>query len=65
METGKALRGANKKGSKTISHDNDRLQLFMPSAINSFHLALDELESDIVGRSIADSGGMLTRAGEG
>jgi hypothetical protein len=49
METGKALRAANKKGSKTISHDNDRLQLFMPSAINSFHLALDELESDIVG----------------
>ncbi|OBT90626.1 hypothetical protein VE02_00486 [Pseudogymnoascus sp. 03VT05] len=48
IETGKALRSANMKGAKTISHDNDRLQLYMPKAITSFHGALDELESDIV-----------------
>ncbi|KFY26615.1 hypothetical protein V493_03979 [Pseudogymnoascus sp. VKM F-4281 (FW-2241)] len=48
IETGKALRSANTKGAKTISHDNDRLQLYMPKAITSFHGALDELESDIV-----------------
>ncbi|KFY86817.1 hypothetical protein V500_07386 [Pseudogymnoascus sp. VKM F-4518 (FW-2643)] len=48
IETGKALRSANMKGAKTISHDNDRLQMYMPKAITSFHGALDELESDIV-----------------
>ncbi|OBT66737.1 hypothetical protein VE03_04089 [Pseudogymnoascus sp. 23342-1-I1] len=48
IETGKALRSANLKGAKTISHDNDRLQLYMPKAITNFHGALDELESDIV-----------------
>ncbi|KFY09720.1 hypothetical protein V492_05371 [Pseudogymnoascus sp. VKM F-4246] len=48
IETGKALRSANSKGAKTISHDNDRLQMYMPKAITSFHGALDELESDIV-----------------
>lgn len=48
IETGKALRSANMRGAKTISHDNDRLQMYMPKAITSFHSALDELESDIV-----------------
>ncbi|KAL5347802.1 hypothetical protein ACLOAV_007212 [Pseudogymnoascus australis] len=48
IETGKALRSANLKGAKTISHDNDRLQMYMPKAITNFHGALDELESDIV-----------------
>lgn len=40
------------KGAKTISHDNDRLQMYMPKAITSFHGALDELESDIVRLSV-------------
>ncbi|KFZ07258.1 hypothetical protein V501_06619 [Pseudogymnoascus sp. VKM F-4519 (FW-2642)] len=48
IETGKALRSANMKGAKTIAQDNDRLQMYMPKAITSFHGALDELESDIV-----------------
>ncbi|KFY47103.1 hypothetical protein V495_02096 [Pseudogymnoascus sp. VKM F-4514 (FW-929)] len=48
IETGKALRSANSRGAKSISHDNDRLQMYMPKAISTFHGALDELESDIV-----------------
>ncbi|KAI9743849.1 MAG: hypothetical protein M1818_002583 [Claussenomyces sp. TS43310] len=48
IETGKALRSANKKGYETIGHTNIRLQAFIPSAIDNFHMALDELEYDIV-----------------
>jgi len=48
LEIGKALRSANRKGVKIIGYDNERLQAFIPSAVEKFHLALDELESDIV-----------------
>jgi hypothetical protein len=48
IETGKALRAANQKGVKTIRYTHDRLQAFLPNAIDKFHLALDELETDIV-----------------
>jgi hypothetical protein len=48
IETGKALRAANQKGVKTIGYTHDRLQAFLPNAIDKFHLALDELETDIV-----------------
>lgn len=49
IETGKALRAANQKGAKTIGHTHAALQASIPATIESFHLALDELEIDIVG----------------
>jgi hypothetical protein len=48
IETGKALRAANYKGPKTIGHTHAELQASIPAAIETFHLALDELEIDIV-----------------
>lgn len=36
---------------KAIAHDNERLQAFIPGAIEKFHQALDELENEIVGCS--------------
>lgn len=48
IETGKALRAANQKGPKTIGHTHAGLQASIPATIESFHLALDELEIDIV-----------------
>jgi hypothetical protein len=48
IQTGKVLREANQKGPKTIGHTHAGLQASMPAAIESFHLALDELEIDIV-----------------
>lgn len=48
IETGKVLRSANKKGVKTIGYTNDRFQALFPNTLEKFHLALDELEYDIV-----------------
>ncbi len=48
IETGKALRAANQKGAKTIGHTHTGLQASIPATLESFHLALDELEIDIV-----------------
>jgi len=48
IQTGKVLREANQKGPKTIGYSHAGLQAALPAAIESFHLALDELEIDIV-----------------
>jgi hypothetical protein len=48
IQTGKVLREANQKGPKTIGHTHTGLQASLPATIGSFHLALDELEIDIV-----------------
>lgn len=43
---------ANKKGPRTLGYTNVRLQAVLPTAIDKFHLALDELEYDIVSCTI-------------
>ena len=48
METGKALRPSEKEGGSTLGHSNARLRATIPSAIDNFHIALDDLEADIV-----------------
>ncbi|KAL3423205.1 hypothetical protein PVAG01_04952 [Phlyctema vagabunda] len=48
IETGRALRPIDKDGSRTLAPTNARLQSTLPSAVENFHQALDELESDIV-----------------
>jgi hypothetical protein len=48
IETGKALRAADKDGGRTIAASSTRLRSTIPSAIENFHQALDELECDIV-----------------
>ncbi|KAE9370377.1 hypothetical protein N431DRAFT_343717 [Stipitochalara longipes BDJ] len=48
IETGKALRSSNKEGGKTLANAKSRLSSTIPSAIENFHLALDELECDIL-----------------
>ncbi|KAH8801688.1 hypothetical protein F5884DRAFT_862388 [Xylogone sp. PMI_703] len=48
IETGKALRASDKESGKTLSHANARLRSTIPSAIDNFHQALDEIEINIV-----------------
>ncbi|RFU24334.1 hypothetical protein B7463_g12004, partial [Scytalidium lignicola] len=48
IETGKALRASDKDSGKTLSQANARLRSTIPSAIDNFHQALDEIESNIV-----------------
>ena len=48
IETGKALRGSEKEGERTLANANTRLRSTIPSALDNFHRALDDLESDIV-----------------
>lgn len=48
IETGRALRSSDKEGSRTLANANTRLRSTIPSAIENFHQALDELECDIV-----------------
>lgn len=48
IETGRALRGSDKEGGRTFANANTRLRSTIPSAIENFHQALDDLESDIV-----------------
>jgi hypothetical protein len=48
IEVGRALRGSDKEGGKTLANSNTRLRSFFPGAIDNFHQALDDLEGDIV-----------------
>jgi len=48
IETGKALRSSNKEGGKTLANAKTRLSSTIPSTIENFHLALDEMECDIL-----------------
>ncbi|KAG0648907.1 hypothetical protein D0Z07_4615 [Hyphodiscus hymeniophilus] len=47
IEVGRALRATDKEGG-TVTNPNTRLRSFFPGAIDNFHQALDDLESDIV-----------------
>jgi len=48
IETGRALRSSDKEGGRTLANANTRLRSTIPSAIENFHQALDELECDIL-----------------
>jgi hypothetical protein len=48
IETGRALRSSDKEGGRSFASASTRLRSFMPGAVENFHQALDELESDIV-----------------
>ncbi|KAH7419352.1 hypothetical protein BKA64DRAFT_14001 [Cadophora sp. MPI-SDFR-AT-0126] len=48
IETGKALRPSNKDGGRTLATVNTRLRTIIPSAAENFHMALDDLECDIL-----------------
>jgi len=48
IETGKALRASDKESGRTVASANARLRSTIPSAIDNFHQALDEIEADIV-----------------
>jgi len=48
IETGRALRTADRSGGKSMAQANIRLRNFMPLAESNFHNALDELEGDIL-----------------
>ncbi|KAH7342674.1 hypothetical protein BKA65DRAFT_295633 [Rhexocercosporidium sp. MPI-PUGE-AT-0058] len=48
IETGKALRPSNKDGGRTLATVNTRLRTIIPSAAENFHMALDDLECDII-----------------
>ncbi|TAQ90627.1 hypothetical protein B7494_g1038 [Chlorociboria aeruginascens] len=48
IETGKALRATDKEGGRTKANANTRLRTTIPSTIDNFHQALDDIESDIV-----------------
>jgi hypothetical protein len=61
IETGKALRLANKRGVGATVKEDNRLQLVTASSTERFHLALDELESEIVCRARKD---VLVTAGD-
>lgn len=56
IETGKALRSSDKEGGRTIANSSTRLRSTIPSAIENFHQALDELECDIVRNYQVDTG---------
>lgn len=51
IETGKALRPSNKEGGRTLTTVNTRLRTIIPSAVENFHMALDDLECEIVRRT--------------
>ncbi|KAK0125492.1 hypothetical protein ONS95_000501 [Cadophora gregata] len=48
IETGKALRPSNKDSGRTPTTVNTRLRTIIPSAVENFHTALDDLECDIL-----------------
>ncbi|KAL2075529.1 hypothetical protein VTL71DRAFT_472 [Oculimacula yallundae] len=48
IETGKTLRPSNKDGGRALAHANTRLRTVIPSAVDNFHMALDDLECDII-----------------
>ncbi|KAH6724249.1 hypothetical protein BKA61DRAFT_463518 [Leptodontidium sp. MPI-SDFR-AT-0119] len=48
IETGKALRPSNKEGGRTLTTVNTRLRTIIPSAVENFHMALDDLECEII-----------------
>jgi hypothetical protein len=61
IETGKALRSSNKEGGKTLANAKTRLSSTIPSAIENFHLALDEMECDIVRIDMRPGSSSLTK----
>ncbi|CZT40679.1 uncharacterized protein RSE6_00319 [Rhynchosporium secalis] len=48
IETGKALRPSSKDGKRAVANVNTRLRTIIPSAVDNFHMALDDLECDII-----------------
>ncbi|RDW94736.1 hypothetical protein BP5796_00499 [Coleophoma crateriformis] len=48
IETGRALRSSDKDAGRSMGPANARLRSTIPSAIENFHQALDDLENDIV-----------------
>lgn len=61
IETGKALRPSNKDGGRTLATVNTRLRTIIPSAAENFHMALDDLECDIVRMPSYIDGQLLMR----
>ena len=48
IETGKALRAADREGGKSLANANSRIRTNIPGVIDNFHQVLDEFESEIV-----------------
>ncbi|KAF4624188.1 hypothetical protein G7Y89_g13986 [Cudoniella acicularis] len=48
IETGRALKTSTKDGGRALASTNTRLQSTIPSAVETFQQALDELECDIL-----------------
>lgn len=53
IETGKAFRFSSKEGGKSLGSARTRLSTTLPSTVENFHQALDELECDIVRETVA------------
>jgi hypothetical protein len=48
IETGKALRAADREGGRTLANAHSRIRTSIPGIIDNFHLVLDDFESEIV-----------------